>query len=223
MSTEAAALQAMIPPRGAFRFAVPCRYRKTLWSAKGLNLGPEYGLVYPGELDGAPQFADVRAAWNEEGLAFSVRTSGKKRPAWCRSSRMVESDGLNVWIDTRPTQMIHRASRFCHHFAFLPTGAGKTGNDPAAGQLLINRAKEQASPSSGRQLHVRSEPRVDGYVLECFLEAAALTGFAPDEQPQIGFTYLVLDAELGQQTFTVGAPFPYREDPSLWALLDLVK
>ena len=30
----------------------------------------------------------------------------------------------NVWIDTRNTQNIHRAGRFCHRFAFLPVGAG---------------------------------------------------------------------------------------------------
>ena len=69
----------------------------------------------------------------------------------------------------------------------------------------------------------RSQRRVDGYLLELCLPAAALTGFDPAEHPRIGFTYLVLDQELGEQTFTVGAELPYDEDPSLWAALELSK
>ena len=34
---------------------------------------------------------------------------------------------------------------------------------------------------------------------------------------------LLLDRELGEQTFGVGSPMPYQEDPSLWATLELVR
>ena len=48
-----------------------------------------------------------------------------------------------------------------------------------------------------------------------------MTGFDPAEHPQLGFTYAVLDRELGEQTFAVGRPMQYQEDPSLWATLEL--
>ena len=50
-----------------------------------------------------------------------------------------------------------------------------------------------------------------------------LTGFDPEEHPRLGFTYAVIDRELGEQTFGVGRPMPYQEDPGLWATLELVR
>ena len=92
------------------------------------------------------QFADVRAAWNAQGLLFNVRVTGKEQPVWCRDGRLEDSDGLQVWIDTRATLNIHRASRYCHRYAFLPAGGGSGNTEPVADQLLINRARENARP-----------------------------------------------------------------------------
>jgi hypothetical protein len=38
----------------------------------------------------------------------------------------------------------------------------------------------------------------------------------------LGFSYAVMDRELGWQTFTVASEFPFDEDPSLWGTLELV-
>ncbi len=67
------------------------------------------------------------------------------------------SDGLRVWIDTRDTHNIHRASRFCHQFVFLPTGGGPRLDQPVAEQTLINRARENATPV--REKTPRREPK----------------------------------------------------------------
>ena len=214
--------QKMVPPRFLFRLAAPCHYKKDMGKKQGVTLGDEYLLPLWCELDGAAGFAQVKAAWNEQGLALSVRVKGKQKPTWCRESRLADSDGLNLWIDTRPAGNVHRASRFCHHLVFLPTGSTVSPNFPVVGQLLINRAKEQAEPITPEKIHTFSQLQADGYLLEVFLEAGTLTGFNPRESPQIGFTYLVQDAELGQQTFSIGKELPFREDPSVWAVLDLV-
>ena len=87
--------------------------------------------------------------------------------------------------------------------------------------LPINRAREQPRPIPAGVLQARCQPRADGYILEAFLPAEALTGFDPAEHPRLGFTYAVIDRELGQQTFGVGSPMPYQEDPGLWATLEL--
>ena len=63
--------------------------------------------------------------------------------------------------------------------------------------------------------------RPDGYALEAFIPAEAMTGFEPQEHPRLGFNYAIVDRELGLQTFSVGHPLPYDEDPSLWATLEL--
>jgi hypothetical protein len=214
--------ESLLAPTFLFRFSVPCRRHAPLWSAKGLELGPQHVMPSFGELEGRPLLADLRAAWSDEGLLFTVRVAGKKQGVWCRASRIEDSDGLHVWISTRDTQSIHRANRFCHRFAFLPAGGGSRHEDPIARLLMINRARENPKPVADASLRIRSARRTDGYSLHAHVPASALTGFDPAEHPRLGFAYAVTDHELGTQTLTLGPEFPFAEDPSLWGMLELM-
>lgn len=211
----------LIPARSLFRFAVPVWHKEPLWTAAGLQLDEKHRLPSLTELESELPFAEVRAAWSETGLGFSARVTGKRQAPWCRESRPDDSDGLALWIDTRDTHNIHRASRFCHQFLFMPGGAGRSLDEPVGQQLLINRAREHARPVRPGLLQTRREKCPGGYLLEAFIPAAALTGFDPAEHPRLGFTYTVIDRELGEQTFSCSSDLPYREDPSLWATLEL--
>lgn len=224
MSSES---NTLIAPRFLFRFAVPVASHRPIWRAGGVELDESSRLLNLAELDAGtdgaePSFADVRMAWSPEGLLFCVRVDGKKQPVWCRDSRLEDSDGLQVWIDTRATHNIHRASRYCHRFAFLPAGGGRGHTEPVADQLLINRARENARPIRPRELQVAGRVTKTGYRLAGFVPAAALGGYDPQQHRQIGFTYAVYDRELGMQTFATGPAFPFDEDPSCWATVDLV-
>lgn len=214
---------ALLAPTFLFRFSAPCIYRKSLWSKRGVTLSDDYRLPSFGELEGRPVFGDLRAAWSEDGLAIALKVEGKKQTPWCRESRLDDSDGLQVFIDTRDTHNIHRASRFCHRFIFLPSGSGKRGEEPVAKLLPINRARENSKPVDDNSLRVRSEKRVNGYVLQAHIPAAALTGFDPADSPRLGFSYAIVDRELGWQVFSVGPEFPFMEDPSLWGTLELTR
>jgi hypothetical protein len=142
---------------------------------------------------------------------------------WCREGRLEDSDGLQVWIDTRATLSIHRASRYCHRYVFLPAGGGSGNLQPVADQLLINRARENARPIRPRELQVSSKITKHDYTLSAFIPAIALGGYDPLQHRQLGFTYSIYDRELGLQTFATGPAFPYQEDPTCWALLDLIE
>ena len=214
--------EALLSPTMLFRFAAPCLYADAEWSS-GVKLAEKHRLPCFAELEGKRPFADVRLAWSEAGLALNVAVRGKEQPPWCRDSKIEDSDGVQVWIDTRNTQNIHRAGRFCHRFAFLPVGTGRRLDEPTAALLAINRAKESPREIDPRQLRIKSDRKADGYVLEVHIPAETLTGYSPGEQPAIGFTYCVIDRELGTQTFTVGRELPFDEDPSLWGTLDLVR
>jgi hypothetical protein len=209
----------LIDPTMLFRFAVDCHQRKTLWNDKQLVLSSKYRLPGFGHLAGRPVFADVRAAWNPEGLVFTVRVAGKKQTPWCREQRIEESDGLRIWIDTRDTKSIHRASRFCHQFAFLPSGGDAGFEKPVAAPVGITRAREEPQPVPFGGLKVHSEKRIDGYQLTALIRSEALTGFDPEDHPQLGFSYAVIDREHGWQTFSLGPEYPFQEDPSLWGSL----
>jgi hypothetical protein len=213
----------LIPNRFLFRFSLPCLYREQLWTAEGAGLEERFCLANFAELEGRVPIADVRAAWNESGLAFSVRVSGKRQAPWCRATKPEDSDCFQVWIDARNVHNVHRATRYCHRLIFLPTGDGRNLEEPMAQLLPINRAKELPRPIQPNQLNVHGIILSDGYLLDAHISGDALTGFDPQEHPQLGFTYAVIDRELGEQTLTVGSPMPYQEDPSLWATLELVK
>jgi hypothetical protein len=204
-----------------FRFSAPIRKVDREWR-QNVPLGEDHRLPSFTALDDGRRFADVRAAWSERGLVFSVRVSGKKHPPWCRESRLDESDGFHVFIDTRDTKNIHRASRFCHHFVFLPSGGGQRLEQPVAEQVLINRARENANPVRPGMLQIQSEKRVDGYTIDCCVPAEALTGFDPEDYKRLGFFYAVVDRDLGEQMLAYSAEFPFQEDPSLWGTLDLM-
>ncbi len=212
----------LLSPAFLFRFSVPCLFRRSIWSASQLKLSVGHRIPSFGELEGKQPFADLRAAWNRSGITFVVRVGGKKHHPWCRVNRVEESDGLRVWINTRASERIHRASRYCHQFAFLPLGAGTRVNEPVCQALPIRRAREIPAKIADDALKVRSELTAGGYRLEAQITGAALTGFDPKEHPHIGFTYAVVDRELGWQTFTVGRELPFTDDPSLWGHLELI-
>jgi len=221
MTEEAS--QPLVPKRFLFRFAAPCLYRDPLWTDQGAALDEKYRLPSFAELEGLRSPLEVRAAWSEQGLAVSFFVSGKRQPPWCRESRPEDSDGVQLWIDTRDVHNVHRAGRFCHRFLFLPSGGGRRLEDPVAQWLSINRAREHPQPVRPGQLRVRSEKRKGGYLLEALVAAGALTGFDPQEHPRLGFAYALIDRELGEHTFSAGSPMPYQEDPSLWATLELIR
>ena len=69
----------LLPTRFLFRFSAPCRYHDPLWTDKGAQLDEKHRLIGLAELEQRAALADVRAAWSEAGLAFSVQMQGKRR------------------------------------------------------------------------------------------------------------------------------------------------
>lgn len=214
----------VLPPAFLFRYAfrVPRAERLSFDPRSGLNLPPECRVADPAALSGSPAFAALELAWDVAGLGVGLEVSGKGRPLQCDAAHPAESDGLQLWIDTRNTQSIHRASRFCHHFCLLPRGGGRKKNGPLAVQLPIARAREDAPLAEPGAVPVHADVRERGYRLQAWLRAECLHGYDPEANPRLGFYYCVRDAELGLQTLSVGDEFPYAHDPSLWSTLELV-
>lgn len=190
---------------------------------KLLGLTAKYALPDFAELDDEQPYGQIFVAWNTRGIGICVTVAGKRHPLSCRLDDPAESDGLQIWIDTRNTQSIHRASRFCHHFCLLPSGSGKKSDQPAAVQLPIARAREEASLAELDDVPVMADIGKDGYRMEAWLPAEILTGYDPEANPRLGFYYALRDAELGEQFLSVGRDFPFAHDPSLWSTLELVR
>jgi hypothetical protein len=220
----------VVPHRFLFRFSFPVPEVEPSAARKPfLDLDKIAPLPDLGGLDATPAFATLRAGWNEAGLGFRLEVTGKKMPVSADSSDPTESDGLQLWIDTRNTQSIHRANRFCHHFVFWPIPdkwpkgdvKGETSAKAGTQQLAMALAKEDAPMSRAGLLHAVSRPRRGGYDLEIWIPAECLQGYEQESNPLLGFYYAVKDAELGEQFLMVGREFPFDHDPSLWSTLEL--
>lgn len=213
----------LIAPTFLFRYSVPCLEVKESWTDAGIALDAKYTIPsFQAELDERPLFADVRMGWSAAGIVLNVQVRGKQQAPWCRESRLDDSDGVKLWIDTRNTQNVHRANRFCHQFILMPQGEGAKHERPVVELVNINRAKDNPKQPTRGSLQIRSEERVDGYLLQGFIPASALTGYDPTEHLKLGFYYAVVDRELGWQTLSLGSEYPFQTDPSLWGSLELV-
>jgi len=222
-------MAAVLPRAFLFRYSIPVRRIDRLpgTGKKPLNLPKRCTLPDIAELDGTPSFAELRAAWNPGGIGFSLTVSRRSDAALpdVDSRSPEDSDGLQLWIDTRNTQSIHRASRFCHHFHLVPSADGKERNRPQCIQLPIARSRSEDEPDSPvvRSVPLTMKSLADGYRLDVWFPADVLSGFDPETTRQLGFYYSVHDAVHGEQFLSVGRDFPFSHDPSLWSTLDLVE
>ncbi len=215
-----------VPPRFLFRFAYTAPYVAELSQKKlPIELPPECRLPSLAELDGQTDFAELRCGWNEAGVAISVTVQGKQQALKCDPLSPKTSDGMQLWIDTRCTQNVHRATRFCHHFCVLPTGRGAKKQEPSITQLPLANAKEDVSRDATGKAAITLAAQLtgDGYQLCAWFPAEVLQGFDPESHPKLGFYAVVRDAELGEQFLTIGREFPIDFDPSMWQTLELIR
>ncbi|MEO6811347.1 MAG: hypothetical protein ABI353_19725 [Isosphaeraceae bacterium] len=214
----------LLPQTFWFRLSVPCRRLDALPRSKGrmLDLPESCRLPQTALLDGRDAWADVRLAWNPKGLAVAVEVTGKTGRIRHLPDRPEVSDGVDLWIDTRDTRNVHRATRFCHRLraSIIPQGREKT-LDVAVAPLKIHRAQADAPLASPDLFQAAAEQLKAGWRLELFLPAETLNGFDPETNRRLGFAYQVTDPGRGDQFLGVGREFPVAEDPSLWSTLEL--
>lgn len=229
----------LLPSSFLFRFSLACRYRKTMprtGDGDLLGLGREYRLPYLGAMDHRPETADIRMAWNEKGLGLQWGVTAKQRPLYGEPDRPTACDSLSVWLDLRDTRTVHRATRFCRRFTLLAHD-GSTEGQPAVLTRSIHRALEDAPAIDTTCVRIRrhaldedgdalpEDPRggVQNYRMEVFFPEAALPGYEPETCSRLGVFYRLRDQELGDQLLCAASEFPYWEDPSLWATLELTR
>jgi hypothetical protein len=215
----------LVPNRFLFRVSQPGRY------LPGIPDDDEELFALPetcrmnnfAELDGEANFADLRFAWNEQGLALQLDVRGKEQPPRGDASRPRQSDGLSLWLDTRDSRTSHRASRFCHQFHFLPTGGGPDQDEAAVIQVKIHRALADAPLAEPGEISLRVRKRADGYRMTVWLPGSVLAGYDPEQSPRLGVFWVVRDGERGEQASGPTTDFPYAEDPTLWGIWELIK
>lgn len=171
------------------------------------------------ELAGQPKFGQVRLGVGRDALFFQADVQGKHKLPWCRESRVEDSDGLHVWLDTRNSREIHRATKYCHRFGFFPMGRGPKADLPFVGWAPINRARENPPPPPDDQVAIRARVSEGRYRLVAAMQFTALSGLDLNDFPTVGFYFAIADRELGWQSLALQPDLPVAENPSLWSQL----
>ena len=213
----------LLPHAFLFRFAVPVPFVAALPRSGRWPVGAVAPLPLFSDLDSRTPAVTLRVGWNEKGLGVAAEISGKADPAYAHADAPEQGDGLHIWIDTRHTQTVHRAGKFCHRYALLPAVGRGRSIKPKLVAVPIARARDTATLADVAAVQLAVELTGDGYRLEAWFPAAALHGFDPAASPRLGFHAVLKDAELGDRPLTVGGDFPTDHDPSLWTTLDLLR
>jgi hypothetical protein len=216
----------LIPQALWFRYAFACPRVDAIplrATAGGglLDLPEGCRLPAPVRLEGRAPWADMRVGWNPGGLGVAIRVAGRTAPLAAPAPTAELADGVQVWIDTRDTRDVHRATRYAHRFeARLAPARGGT-LEVAVAQKPIPRAMAEAPRAPADAVRARAARLPDGWRLELFFPAESLHGFDPEVNRRLGLMLHAADTTLGDEFLGVGREFPVEGDPSLWATLEL--
>lgn len=211
----------LVNPAALFKLRLACPHRPQLWPPSAAGLDEACRLPPLARLAGVPDLLDLHLAWSEEGLGVRGIARGVGTVRWCHPTRAEDSDGLHLWIATRPTGDSHRAGRFCRRLALLPTGDGPRADRPVVVAAVIPRTSELPAPLPEGAIRIEAAATADGWRIDAFIGAAALPGWDPAEVPRLGFFAALVDRRLGRLPCYAPPEYPWDSDPTTWAELNL--
>lgn len=218
----AAIMSPLVNPAAPFRFRLSCPRRAKLWPPASAQFDDTCRLPALAPLADVPDVLGLSVAWNEQGLGVRAVARGVGPSRWCQPTRPEDSDGLHLWIATRPTGESHRAGRYCRRLALLPTGGGRLADQAVAVVATIPRTSEPPAELPPGAVAIAGKLAGDGWSIDAFISAAALPGWDPAEIPRLGFCAALIDRRLGRVPLCAPPEYPWDSDPTTWAELELV-
>lgn len=189
-------------------------YSKSLPSSKQMRR--DFMLFDASSWTGEEHFADVAAFWNESGLYFNVYVNQPFQEA-CYP-RFSEGDAVELFLDTRDLKTAGFATRFCHHFLFLPQAI----QGVQVQELTRFRTEDTHPLCDAADLQVSAVFLKTSYELHIFIPAHCLHGYDPFSFERIGFTYRIHRFRGQPQHFSlISRHFTLEQHPRLWASLIL--
>jgi hypothetical protein len=213
-----------ISPRAFFRFSVPVQRAPAKLRIDGdlKEWSEEHLLPDLTAIEGKPGYAKVYAGWSPEGLSLALHVPNKKK-VHCDLRNLLRGDGLILWLDTRDSRMVHRATQYCHSLRVYPRGPKPSDRTPVIQRQRVTWQPELQPPKfDEKKMKAATFVGKGFYNLELFMPSDSLHGYAPEECARLGLFVQVVDHEHGEQFWPCPAPLPFWQDPSLWAAVELV-
>ncbi len=184
----------------------------------GRALSKKYQLPDVTDLLDEESFCTLRMAWNEGGIALDISFDTPFER--CSFPNFAGTDAVELFFDTRDLKTTGFATRFCHHFLFLP--------QPVLGiqaQELTHFRTEDTHPlCDPSDLSVTTSFEKKAYEMKIEIPTHCLHGFDPNGFDRLGFTYRIHRCGGPPQHFALAAEnFKLEQNPKLWATLKLCR
>lgn len=204
-----------LAPWQFFSFELSMPYAK--WDATSSYLQKRCKLPDTSPFLCCDVFASVALAWNEEGILIDVAFNKPFEEALY--PKFSEGDAVEIFIDTRDRKSAGFATRFCHHFLFLPAPC-----QGISAQELTRFRTEETHPLCDPGL-LKSETTFHkkGYAMRLAIPSECLHGFDPAAFDRMGFTYRLHRLKGAPQYFSADTShFSLEQHPKFWASFNIV-
>lgn len=214
----------IVPPSFLFHYQLPVlRIDGLPKKGRSLQLSDAARIFVPSALNQGVSGIELKLAWNPGGFAMELAVRGKKAEPTGRRHDLKHSDFVQVFLDTRHTANVHRATEFCTALVILPSDEGADGK-PTLQFVEIAQQRGTRRQQDAKRVMINVQSLSDGYQIELWMPADQLPGYGDiAEIGHLGFYLVVEDTELGQLPLSIGADFPVTHDPSTWLQLNLIQ
>jgi hypothetical protein len=216
-------MSSLIPASFLFEYQLELPRVDEMPRARGRLLGfqnvPE--LFMPVRLNGEAVPVRLKVGWNERGLGVQLQVRGKRHAPAGRWKDPKNSDWIHLFVDTRHTAGVQRATEFCTSVAVMPVDEDAEGESTVR-LTEISRQRSVPGDRSAEAARAVISEVSGGYDLEIWIPGGFLAGFSEVmEAGVLGFYCVVHDTELGEIPLSVGDDFPVAINPSTWLVLAL--
>ena len=144
-----------------------------------VELPPAGRLPEGARLEGRSPWAEVRVGWNPGGLGVLVQADGLGDPK-LNPDRPEGFADVQLWVDTRDTRDVSRATRFCHRFA-ASIRLQRPGRNLVVEVAHKPIARAVADPPLTRAGQIESAPELlrDGWTSRSFCPHRCSTASTP--------------------------------------------
>lgn len=163
------------------------------------------------------KFSSFYIKWSEEGIEGMITV--EQSFEGCFFPEYQKGDSIEIFIDTRDHKKSAFATRFCHHFVFLPAEV----NGVRAEEVTKFRLDDSHPLCNSSDLKVSPKIGKKSYEISFFISESALHGYDPSQFSRIGFAYKINRLKAPSQHFPISSKaFDLLDNPSLWASCQLI-
>jgi hypothetical protein len=203
-------------PIDFFSLSVEVPFSKSIPASKGA--GRSFYLPDTSKLLAEEKFADAAMSWNQGGIIMRIEV--KQEFNQCFFPDYEKGDCLELFFDTRDLKTAGFATRFCHHFVFLPQEV----QGIKCKEVTHFRSEDSHPHCNPDDLEIDVRFEKSAYHMHLSIPSHCLHGYDPSSFDRMGFTYRINRSGAPSQHFALSSKdYNIEQNPGRWSSLKLIK